>query len=100
MQFTVRFVGFVFLAVGHCAGVSAQETIEAPAEKENPPAAVVIEEMPPSASTIASDDGRWRYRQHDGRWWYWLPSNRWMVWIDGRWVDPPAESMTVGPMDV
>jgi hypothetical protein len=56
--------------------------------------------MAPSAAAPATDDTRWRYRQHDGRWWYWLPSNRWVVWIDGRWVDPPVESMTVGPMEV
>jgi hypothetical protein len=101
MHLTFRIVGLTLLAFGYCAALAAQEAIEAPAaEKENPPAAVVIEETPPGAAATAGDDGRWRYRQHDGRWWYWLPSNRWVVWIDGRWVDPPAESMTVGPLDV
>jgi hypothetical protein len=101
MQFTMRLVGLMTLALGCCSTLVAQEVIEAPGlPKELPPASVVIEEAAPSAATAPADDNRWRYRQHDGRWWYWLPSNRWVVWIDGRWVDPPVESMTVGPMDV
>jgi hypothetical protein len=100
MQFTIRLVALMILGLGYCATLAAQEVIETPAlEKETPSAAVVAEETLPGAAATTGDDGRWRYRQHDGRWWYWLPSNRWVVWIDGRWVDPPVESMTVGPMD-
>ena len=101
MRFTIRLVGLMTLALGFCATLAAQEVIDAPAlPNELPPASAAIEQTAPSATESAADDTRWRYRQHDGRWWYWLPSNRWVVWIDGRWVDPPAESMTVGPMDV
>jgi hypothetical protein len=101
MQFTLRIAGMLVCGLSLCATVKAQETADGPTlQQENPPAATVVEELPSNAAAPAGDDQRWRYRQHDGRWWYWLPSNRWVVWIDGRWVDPPVESMTVGPMDV
>ena len=48
---------------------------------------------PANRRSSTTDDNQWRYRQHDGRWWYWLPSNRWVLWQDGRWVDPPTESI-------
>ncbi len=63
-------------------------------------------EVPTPAATSEGDAGvqtstvadraagdAWRYKQHNGQWWYWLPSNRWVVWTDGRWMDPPTESI-------
>jgi hypothetical protein len=101
MRFTAHVFGFLLLGLAYAATAAAQEAADGPTlQTDNPPAATVIEELPSSAAAPATDDNRWRYRQHDGRWWYWLPSNRWVVWIDGRWVDPPVESMTVGPMEV
>jgi hypothetical protein len=90
------------LAVRAAAGSEAEVTVDEPAgpllNGEVLPDVNSIESQPadeaaPSARSAARDDNQWRYRQYEGRWWYWLPSNRWVMWQDGRWVDPPAQSL-------
>jgi hypothetical protein len=107
MQTFFRFLTAAFAVLGlACSATAFQEATsdDLPSLPQlntanDQAAAPLTLQQPVESNPSADGENGWRYRQHEGRWWYWLPSNRWVMWDDGRWIDPPAESIPSGRIE-